>query len=240
MWSLIRGVFARELRSSDADSSSAGAPPLEASRAPLALDANADERAAHALWLESRTAPPFRRDALLKEVAKLMVRGCGPAVVRYCTTQLNGDRVRAEDAAQKAFMTFWMQLPRFEGRSSLRTWLFGIAFNHSRQDRRDDLRDTDLEAAHEGDIRGELHAVPDPLEVQLERESRRRQVLAAIDRLEPRDAWLLKMRLFEHREYPEILALLEVTFGPSITTLDGLRTAFHHAKARLFAILEAP
>lgn len=237
--SILRSLLGRELRSPDSDSAGGGGAPDPTSPS-LAADATVDERAAHALWLDARTAAPFRRDALLKDVAKLMVRGCGPSVVRYCTAQFAGDRVRGEDAAQKAFMTFWLQLSRFEGRSSLRTWLFGIAFNHCRQDRRDDLRDSVIEAAHESDIRGELHAIPDPLETQVEREARGRQVLAAIERLEPRDAWLLRMRLFERREYPEMLVLLQATFGPSISTLDGLRTAFHHAKTRLFAVLEEP
>src|SRR6266487_4137625 len=35
----------------------------------------------------------------------------------------------AEDALQEAFLRAWRALPRFEGRSSLRSWLYTIATN---------------------------------------------------------------------------------------------------------------
>lgn len=37
-----------------------------------------------------------------------------------------------DDVVQETFVTAWRTLPRFEGRSSLKTWLVGIAFNHAR------------------------------------------------------------------------------------------------------------
>jgi RNA polymerase sigma-70 factor (ECF subfamily) len=42
-----------------------------------------------------------------------------------------GSRVDAEDALQDALLRAWRGLPRFEGRSSLRSWLFTIATNAS-------------------------------------------------------------------------------------------------------------
>lgn len=198
-----------------------------------------DESRLLALLEEARRAPPFRRDALLKTIAQAMVRTTGPALVRYCALQLQGDRTRAEDAAQKAFTTFWRHLPRFEGRSSLKTWLYGIAYNHCRQDRRDDRRDRHLEGQHEGDIRVELHDDVDDLDTLVDREARRRHVIATIDTMEAREAWLLKARLFEHLDYDQMLAPFRARFGDSIKTIPGLRTAFFHAKARLVDKLEA-
>src|SRR4029450_569757 len=37
----------------------------------------------------------------------------------------------AEDALQEALTSAWRALPRFEGRSSLRSWLYRIVTNHS-------------------------------------------------------------------------------------------------------------
>jgi RNA polymerase sigma-70 factor, ECF subfamily len=56
-----------------------------------------------------------------------------------------------DDAVQDVFGTVARQLPRFEGRSSLRTWIFGIAqytaMNHRRSVRR---KNGPLEPLHEG------------------------------------------------------------------------------------------
>ncbi|HSR95540.1 MAG TPA: RNA polymerase sigma factor [Kofleriaceae bacterium] len=50
----------------------------------------------------------------------------GNAVFRYCWTGLR-DRCLAEDVHQQVFIEAFRDLPRFAGRSTVRTWLFGIA-----------------------------------------------------------------------------------------------------------------
>ncbi|HEX3477792.1 MAG TPA: sigma-70 family RNA polymerase sigma factor [Kofleriaceae bacterium] len=56
---------------------------------------------------------------------RLMVRH-GRAVYRYCRISL-GDAVLADDVHQQVFIEAFRDLPGFAGRSTLRTWLFGIA-----------------------------------------------------------------------------------------------------------------
>lgn len=51
-------------------------------------------------------------------------------VWRFCARRLGPDM--ASDAAQETFVTAQKRLKDFEGRSELRTWLFGIALNHCR------------------------------------------------------------------------------------------------------------
>jgi RNA polymerase sigma-70 factor (ECF subfamily) len=51
-------------------------------------------------------------------------------VWRFCARRLGPDL--ASDAAQETFVTAQKRLKDFEGRSELRTWLFGIALNHCR------------------------------------------------------------------------------------------------------------
>src|SRR5262249_23650225 len=48
------------------------------------------------------------------------------AVYRYCRIAL-GDTVLADDVHQQVFIEAFRDLPGFAGRSTLRTWLFGIA-----------------------------------------------------------------------------------------------------------------
>ncbi|HVK75420.1 MAG TPA: RNA polymerase sigma factor [Kofleriaceae bacterium] len=56
----------------------------------------------------------------------LLMSRYGAGVYRYCR-QMVGDDVLADDVQQQVFVQAFRDLARFERRSSLRTWLFGIA-----------------------------------------------------------------------------------------------------------------
>lgn len=43
-----------------------------------------------------------------------------------------GDRFEAEDLAQGVFLRIWRHLAKFEGRSSLKTWIYRITINYCR------------------------------------------------------------------------------------------------------------
>lgn len=77
-------------------------------------------------------------------------------VWRFCARRLGHDL--AADAAQETFVTAQKRIDDFEGRSELKTWLFGIALNHCRNLARkrkpevpvDWLADTASEPRYEG------------------------------------------------------------------------------------------
>jgi RNA polymerase sigma-70 factor (ECF subfamily) len=56
----------------------------------------------------------------------LIMRRYGDAVFRYCC-ELIRDEAVAEDVHQQVFVEAYRDLPRFQQRSHLRTWLLGIA-----------------------------------------------------------------------------------------------------------------
>jgi len=62
------------------------------------------------------------RDAALR----LLMQAYGTPVWRYCR-QMLGDADLAQEAQQMTFVQAYEGMSRFAGRSSLRTWLFGIA-----------------------------------------------------------------------------------------------------------------
>lgn len=62
-----------------------------------------------------------------------------PAMLRIAMAYVR-DREVADDLIQEAWLTFLRTLDRFEGRSSLRTWLFGILTNLARARRRRESR----------------------------------------------------------------------------------------------------
>ena len=61
------------------------------------------------------------RDAL-----RCLMARHGAAVYRYCREALH-DAALADDVHQQVFIEAFRDLPRFAGRSTVRTWLFGIA-----------------------------------------------------------------------------------------------------------------
>lgn len=194
-----------------------------------------------ALWREAMAeASPFRRAQLLEEVATMVIDLAGARLRRYCVRLLDGDEARGEDAAQRAFLTFWKVLARFAGRSAIETFLFGIARNVCLRDRRDTGRSARLRAEHEDDIRAFVH--PDDLaafDESRERRDRVDELERVLASMEAREAWLLRARLVDERGYAELLAPYQRRFGPHITTVEGLRTAFFHARRRLEAKLGA-
>ena len=60
--------------------------------------------------------------------------------VRSFLRKMRADFTEADDAAQEAFIAAWSGLPRFDGRSSFRSWVCAIAWRKLRDQRRGESR----------------------------------------------------------------------------------------------------
>jgi RNA polymerase sigma-70 factor, ECF subfamily len=88
------------------------------------------------------TGDEAERAALLRgdEAAfRSLIQRYHGAMLRLALTYVN-DRQLAEDVVQESWITVLRRLPDFEGRSSLKTWVFGILVNVARARRRKETR----------------------------------------------------------------------------------------------------
>ena len=129
-----------------------------------------------------------------------------------------GSAVDADDAAQETMVRAWQALHRFEGRSSIRSWLYRIATNvcvdvYKRRRRRPELLDLPSDgiptpAADE--------AAADPAEVLVRRESVRHALVVAFG-LPPRQRTVLILREVHRLSAAEVA---EVT-GMSVAAVNS-------------------
>jgi RNA polymerase sigma-70 factor, ECF subfamily len=163
----------------------------------------------------------------------------------YCYRML-GSSFEAEDAVQETFIRAWRGMSSFEGRASLRSWLYRIATNVcldmlGASQRR--ARPVDLNPARTADspLDGGLpesawvEPVPDarvvataadPADVAVARESIRLAFVAALQNLPPRQRAVLILREVLHWKAEEVAQLLE-------TTVASVNSALQRARATL-------
>ena len=176
----------------------------------------------------------------------------GPSLLRLARTFV-ADRAVAEEVVQETWLAVLNGIDRFEGRSSLKTWIFHILSNRAKtravRERRSApfsalADDGDDEAAVDADrFRGPGHrwaghwaAAPAdwsalPVERLLGRETLAR-VHAAIETLPPRQAHVLVLRDVEGWDADEVCAALDISDG-------NQRILLHRARSKVRAALES-
>jgi RNA polymerase sigma-70 factor (ECF subfamily) len=180
------------------------------------------------------------------EFEALFKRYHGP-LLRLAMSYL-GDRDSAEDAVQETWLTCLRSLDRFEGRSSFKTWLFGILVNLCRsrlrrrsrlipfssllrRDGRDPRRPT-VDPDRFG-TDGSWTSIPDswaevPEEKLLGRETQE-MVLAAIDALPAKQREVILLRDVAGWSAEEVRTLLEISDANQRVRLHRARTAVRSA-----------
>lgn len=143
----------------------------------------------------------------------------------------------AEDLVQEVFTVFLQTLDRFEGRSQLRTWLFGI-LHHKMRERRRALRreemidslDPDFEQWF--DANGHWKRVPQDLERLFTSREIREAVHDCVSSLPLPQREVFQLREVEDLDSKDICNNLQIT----VTHLGVL---IHRARQRLRQCLEA-
>jgi RNA polymerase sigma-70 factor, ECF subfamily len=160
----------------------------------------------------------------------------------YCYRML-GAGSEAEDAVQETFLRAWRARDGFEGRASLRSWLYKIATNvcldmPQRPQRR--ARPMDIVAVSTTDtaVLNELpeyrwvqpiadgrvmDAGADPAELTAQRETLRLAFVAALQTLPPRQRAVLILREVLHLHASEVAELLESTTASVNSALQRAR-----------------
>lgn len=163
----------------------------------------------------------------------------------YCYRML-GSAFEAEDAVQDTLVRAWRNIEKFEGRSSLRSWLYRIATNvcldmlkaGNKRARPVDLSgptplaqaaltplpdNTWLEPMPDGRI---LPSVEDPAEAAVARESVRLAFVAALQHLPPKQRAVLILREVLAWKAAEVAELLD-------TSVASVNSALQRARATL-------
>ncbi|MGH2968886.1 MAG: sigma-70 family RNA polymerase sigma factor [Solirubrobacteraceae bacterium] len=165
----------------------------------------------------------------------------------HCYRML-GSAFEAEDAVQETMVRAWRNLDRFEGRASLRSWLYRIATNvcldmlngKERRARPFDLGPSQTSEAALGAALPEatwiqpipdsrvLPAGGDPAELAAAKETIRLAFLAALQHLPPRQRAVLILREVLHWKADEVAELLG-------STVASVNSALQRARATIAA-----
>src|ERR1700720_3751334 len=151
--------------------------------------------------------------------------------VSYVTRRITRNREDAEDAAQECFLSAFVHLKDFDGRSRFATWLTRIAINAALMKLRKNRRAREVpidepNPSYEPVAQREFRDVaPDP-EERCSLGERKRIVVSAISGLRPRAQNVVKLiHLQEHsiRETAQILGI----------STAAVKTRMFHAKIKL-------
>ena len=155
----------------------------------------------------------------------------------YCYRML-ASPFEAEDAVQETFIRAWRGFDRFEGRASLRSWLYRIATNVcldmlGGKERR--VRPMDLGPAREPIAENLdtpevtwVEPIPDPADAVVSRETIRLAFVAALQHLPPRQRAVLILCEVLRWKASEVAELLE-------TSVASVNSALQRARATLEA-----
>jgi RNA polymerase sigma-70 factor (ECF subfamily) len=133
-----------------------------------------------------------------------------------------------DDIVQEVFVTVHRRLPSFEGRSELRTWLFGITRRVVSGYRRTRRRKPAVElGAYEPAEREPSHG-----EAQLARLEGARLLYALLDQLDDEKREVFVLSELEELSGPDIAQMLDLSLSCVYARIRTARLAFEHALRR--------
>lgn len=140
--------------------------------------------------------------------------------------RLTGRAEVVDELVDDTLMVVWQQADRFDGRSRLSTWIFGIAYKkalkHLERQRR--------EAGRTGETDEEPVAPEDGPERLHVRRELAQQVAAALDRLSAEQRGVVVLTYYHGLSYPEIAEVMSCPVGT-------VKTRMFHARRKLAHLL---
>lgn len=152
----------------------------------------------------------------------------------------------AEEVVQEAWVSIYRSLPDFEGRSSLKTWIYTIVGNEARTRLRREKRIVALEDLTEGDpdyldpsrFKPDGHwKTPAPgwhldsPEQLLEEEQLQRCIEITLDLLSPNQKAVFTLRDIEQQSLEEICNILQLSDS-------NIRVLLHRARLKLMQVID--
>ncbi len=161
-------------------------------------------------------------------------------------SRLLDDPADAADVVQEVFLKVFRNVGSFRGESSIKTWIYRIAVNEARNQRRwfsrHRRREVNLETGEPGDAhqtgqKGYQSFLPDPgrspYELTLDRETQQ-LIEAALAQVNPKFRAALVLREIEGLSYEEIGEILEISLGTvKSRILRGREALKKHLAGRL-------
>lgn len=147
------------------------------------------------------------------------------------------DAHQAEEVAQATFVTFIETAPRFEGRSTVRTWIFGILYRKLQEARRGFAKDRkmdDIDEVFESrfDERGHWSTPPASPDAAVDSEEAMAEIEGCLEETPARQRLAFVLREVEELSTEEICNVLEIT-------RTNLGVMLFRARNRLRECLEA-
>lgn len=141
--------------------------------------------------------------------------------------RLGVDRSFLDDATHDVFLVLFRRRSEFAAKSSLKTWIFGIAYNVARDYRR--RTTADRSAAHETERAGSAAANP---EQQHESRERVRMLYELLDTLSENHRTVFVLAELEGLAAPEIAEALNTNLNTVYSRLRAARSHFEVARSR--------
>lgn len=160
----------------------------------------------------------MERDEIDSELGRLHADSYGWALA--CCGR---DREEAEEVLQNAYVKVFSGKARFDGRSSLRTWLFGVIRRTAAEERRSNIVRR---------LRAAAYAVISPSEIGPEAETtfeiaqRQERLLSALGELSSRQREVLQLVFYHDMTIEDAASVMSVSLGTA-------RTHYERGKARL-------
>ncbi len=177
---------------------------------------------------------PVKDEELMRRVAAGSREAMAPLLRRYASSlltflrRMTGDRHRAEELFQEAFLAVWQHRARYDFPRPFRAWLFGIAVNKCRAEFRK-LSSTDDMPPERFDVLT-MSQGPSPVETAIAVESAK-LVAEAVANLPPKQRAVLVLRVWNGLDYAEIASALD-------RTETTIRSQMFHALAGIRQYLE--